>query len=88
MLIAWVIGIILNLILVFIWNSCYIKEYGEYTGCRIPVNILVAILFIVLTLIPVLNIFSAIFFTIVFVLRTECYCIEWRVPKWMTKEIK
>lgn len=87
MLIAWIIGVILNLILVYIWNLCYI-ENGEYTGCRIPVNILVAILFIVLALVPILNILSAILFAIIFGFSTDDYYIEWRVPKWMTKEIK
>lgn len=87
MLIAWIIGVILNLILVYIWSLCYI-EYGEYKGYRIPVNILVAILFIVLALIPILNILSAILFAIIFGCSTDYYDIEWRVPKWMTKEIK
>lgn len=87
MLIAWIIGVILNLILVYIWSLYYI-EYGEYKGYRIPVNILVAILFIVLALIPIVNILSAILFAIIFKFSIDDYDIEWRVPKWMTKEIK
>lgn len=87
MLIAWIIGVILNLILIYVWSLYYV-EHGEYTGCRIPVNILVAILFIVLALIPILNILSAISFGIAFGFSTDDYYIEWRFPKWMTKEIK
>lgn len=87
MLLIWIIGVILNLILVYIWSRGYI-EYGEYTGCRIPVNILIAILFIVLALIPITNIISAISFAIMFGFSTDNYYMEWRFPKWMTKTIK
>lgn len=57
-------------------------------GYRIPVNILIVILFIVLALIPILNILSAISFGITFGVSTDDYYIERRFPKWMTKEIK
>lgn len=87
MLIAWIIGIILNLILVYVWNHCYITEY-EYANSRIPVNILIAILFIIIALIPILNIIFAIIFAVIFGLETDEYDIEWRFPKWMTKKIK
>lgn len=87
MLIAWIIGIILNLILVYVWNHCYITEY-EYANFRIPVNILIAILFIIIALIPILNIISAIIFAMIFGWETDNYDIEWRFPKWMHKEIK
>lgn len=88
MLIAWIIGIILNIILIYVWNHCYIEEDDEYTGCRIPVNILVVILFIVLALTPIINIISAISFAIIFISIIDDYYIEWRFPKWMTKKIK
>lgn len=87
MLIAWIIGIIPNLILVYVWNYCYITEHG-YENSRIPVNILIAILFIIIALIPILNIISAVIFAMRFKLETDCYDIEWRFPKWMTKKIK
>lgn len=87
MLIIWVIGIIFNLILVYVWNHCHITEY-EYANSRIPVNILIAILFIIIALIPILNIISAVIFAFIFGWETDNYCIEWQFPKWMTRKIK
>lgn len=51
MWIAWLIGVVLNAIVLLIWNLCRVGDYSKDFH-RVPVNIMVAILYIILALTP------------------------------------
>lgn len=90
MWIAWLIGVFLNAILVLIWNQCRISEDFKNFH-RIPVNIVVAILYIILAFIPILNITFALIWTVLFFNAIYDYDysdVKWNIPKWMTKKIQ
>lgn len=88
MLTVWIIGVILNLILVYIWSRCYVSNNKNEIMHRVPVNILVAILFVITALLPFTNFITVIGFFIMFGCSSNYHYMEWRFPKWMTKEIK
>lgn len=55
MWIAWLIGVVLNAIVLLIWNLCLVSD-DRHNFHRVPINIIVAILYIILALTPILNI--------------------------------
>ena len=90
MWIVWLIGVILNTILVLIWNLCRISDSSD-KPYRLPVNMIVAILYIIIAFIPILNIPFAFIWTFVFfnAIYDYDYCdIKWYFPKWMSKKIQ
>lgn len=46
MFLYWLIGLILNLIVVYLWRNSYFYEGGKYE--RIPLNMIVVIIFVVI----------------------------------------
>lgn len=88
MWIAWLIGVVLNAIVLLIWNLCRVSEdYHDFH--RVPVNIIVAILYIILALTPILNLTFACIWLFCFFNAVYDYSdIKWRFPKWMTKKIQ
>lgn len=87
MWIAWLIGVFLNAIVLLIWNLCRVSK-DHYNFHRVPVNIMVAILYIMLALTPILNISFAFVWTFCFFNTVDDYTyIKWHLPKWMTKKI-
>lgn len=90
MWIAWLIGVILNAILVLIWNLCRISEDLKNFH-RLPINIIVAILYIIIAFTPILNIIFAFIWTFIFFNALYDYDyrdIKWHFPKWMSKKIQ
>lgn len=96
MLTAWFMGLLLNLLVVFLWRCRYIEYRDINTGnkywSRMRVNIIIAILFIIISLIPILNIILPICIWIPLIWMEETVVggcnDEWRFPKWMTKTIE
>lgn len=87
-LITWLIGVILSSILVYIWSILYIGD-TEWGMHKIPVNIIIAGLYVIFSFIPVLNIFHLFIWIQILSLRTQRYkYIQLRLPKWLTKTIK
>ena len=83
MLITWLIGVILNLIALYLWYNG-----KDYNGERIPINIIVFILMIIFGLTPVINIvIGVVLLVIIFSSYVNEY-IEFKGPKWMSKTIK
>lgn len=96
MLIAWLIGVFLNLFIIFLWRCRYIhymdfEKNIDYWG-RIRVNIIVVILFVISSLVPILNtvLATALWPALLFMGASICdgWDDEWRFPKWMTKTIE
>lgn len=88
MWIAWLIGVVLNAIVLLIWNLCHVSK-DHYYFHRVPVNIMFAILYITLALTPILNITFAFIWSFIFFCVVDDYpYIKWRFPKWMTKKIQ
>lgn len=97
MFIAWFIGLLLNLIVVFLWHCKQIhyvntKKHTNYWG-RMRVNILVAILFIITSFVPILNITLATSLWTPLIFLGDMLCDDgcdekWNFPKWMNKTIK
>lgn len=88
MWIAWLIGLTLSSILVLIWSRCYVYNISEKKH-RLPVNIIVAILYILLSLIPILNIIHVLIWIFIFLYQIDEYDYsELNFPKWMTKKIQ
>lgn len=88
MWIAWLIGVVLNAILVLIWNLCHVSE-DYHNFHRVPINIMVAILYIILALTPILNLTFAFIWAFCFFNAVYDYLdTKWRFPKWMTKKIQ
>ena len=90
MWIVWLIGVILSAILVLIWHLCRISDDFKNFH-RLPINIVVAILYIIIAFIPILNITFAIIWTFIFfnAIDDYDYCdIKWHFPKWMFKKIQ
>lgn len=88
MLTIWLIGLTLSSILVLIWSQCYVYNISEKKH-RLPVNIIVAILYILLSLIPILNIIHVLIWLFVFLYQISEYDYsELDTPKWMTKKIQ
>ena len=85
MALYWLIGLILNLIVVYLWRNSYFYEGGKYE--RIPLNMIVVIIFGVIANIPLLNIAMAIAILITFgCAYTDD--LEFRGPKWLSKTFK
>ena len=85
MLLYWLIGLILNLIVVYLWRNSYFYENGKYE--RIPLNMIVVIIFVVIANIPLLNIAMALAILISFgCAYTDD--LEFRGPKWLNKTFK
>lgn len=88
MWIAWLIGVVLNAIVLLIWNLYRVSEDNRDFH-RIPVNIIVAILYIALVLTPILNITFAFIWTFIFFNAVYDYpYTKCRFPKWMIKKIQ
>lgn len=85
---AWLIGVILNAIVFLIWNLCRVsKDRNNFH--RVPVNVIIAIIYIALALTPILNITFAFIWAFIFFNFADDYpSIKWRFPKWMTKKIQ
>ena len=81
----WLIGLILNLIVVYLWRNSYFYEGGKYQ--RIPLNMIVVIIFGVIANIPLLNIAMAITILISFCCAYTDD-LEFRGPKWLSKTFK
>ena len=82
MLVTWLIGFIINLIVLYLWYHSYEDEE------RIPINIILFIILILLGLTPILNLISGI---ILLALLISFYSEDWlefHGPKWMNKTIK
>jgi len=88
MWIAWLIGVVLNAIVLLIWNLYRVSEdYPNFH--RVPVKVIVAILYIILALTPILNItFAFIWIFIFFNVAYDYPYTKCRFPKWMTKKIQ
>lgn len=82
MLIAWFIGFIINLIVLYIWYNTYEDEE------RIPINIILFIGFVILAMLPIINIVSGIILLILLIVLYSDGWLEFRGPNWMHKEIK
>lgn len=90
MWIAWLIGVSLNAILVLIWNLCRIKDSSDKPH-RLPINIVVAILYIIIAFIPILNMPFAFLWIFIFfnaIFDYDYSDIKWYFPKWMSKKIQ
>lgn len=85
MFLYWIIGLILNLIVVYLWRNSYFYENGKYE--RIPLNIIVVIIFALIAFIPLLNFAMALAILISFACAyTDDF--EFRGPKWLNKTFK
>ena len=85
MFLYWLIGLILNLIVVYLWRNSYFYENGKYE--RIPLHMIAVIIFIVIANIPLLNIAMAVAILISFgCAYTDD--LEFRGSKWLNKTIK
>lgn len=88
MWIAWLIGVVLNVIVLLIWNLYRVGDYSKDFH-RVSVNIIVAILYIILALTSILNITFAFIWAFIFFNVVDDYLYtKWRIPKWMTKKIQ
>lgn len=85
MFLYWLIGLILNLIVVYLWRNSYFYENGKYE--RIPLNMIVVIIFVVIANIPLLNISMGLTILISFgCAYTDDF--EFHGPKWLNKTFK
>ena len=83
MLIVWFIGIIINLMVLYLWYNG-----KDYDGERIPINIIVFILLIIFGLIPIVNIIIVVVLIVAIFNSYTNDDIEFKGPKWMTKTLK
>lgn len=81
----WLIGLILNLIVVYLWRNSYFYEGGKYE--RIPVNMISVIIFVVIASIPLLNLAMGLTILISFCCEYTDD-LEFRGPKWLSKTFK
>lgn len=84
MLVAWLIGFIINLIVLYLWKH----SYDSYDKERIPVNIIVFIFLVLSAFVPLLNFITGLFLIIVIIVNYAENDLEFHGPKWMTKTIK
>ena len=84
MLVAWIIGFVMNLIVFWLWRNS--RDTGD--GERIPINIILFIILVISTFVPILNIIEGFVFLTFFLVFYSEDDLEFRGPKWMTKEIK
>ena len=82
MLVAWLIGFVINLIIFYLWRHTY--DNGE----RIPINIIIFILLILSALTPILNIITGTILAVIIMWSYVEDDFEFHGPKWMTKTIK
>ena len=83
MLIAWLIGVFLNLTVLYLWYNG-----KDYDGERIPINIIVFILLIILGFTPIVNIVIGVILLVIIFGSYVHDDIEFKGPKWMIKTIK
>ena len=87
MWIAWFIGVFLNLIAFALWycTTTYESDYTE----RQPINIILFILLILLSLIPIANIIFGLGWTLWILVSIANDDLEFKFPiNWMNKTIK
>lgn len=87
-LITWLIGVILSSILVYIWSILYVGD-TKWSIHRIPVNIIIAILYIIFLLTPILNVVHIfVWVQILFACTQKYKYVQLRFPKWMNNTIR